>query len=156
MGERPSDGSLIDYALAGAFLDRYRRAWEESDGDLIVSLFTEDAEYHEDPFEPPLVGHNALRAYWLEAAKVQAQVEVTIERHWVSGSTILAVWHAGYVRRTNGARVRLAGFMTCEIQDGRCARFREWWHHREQTPAVGEGTGWARTEQRTDRSTEGG
>ena len=97
----------------------------------------EDAEYHEDPFEPPLVGHNALRAYLLEAAEAQDQVEMTVERHWVVGPTVLAAWHAGYVRRTDRSRVRLAGFMTLEIaDDGRIARFREWWHRRE-TPAAG-------------------
>jgi hypothetical protein len=33
--------------------------------------------------------------------------------------------------------VRLAGFMTMEVvEDGRIARFREWWHRRE-TPVAG-------------------
>ncbi len=78
------------------------------------------------------MGHNALRAYLLEAAEAQEQVEATIERHWVAGSTVFAVWHASYVRRRDRARVRLAGSMTMEVAaDGRVARFREWWHRRE-------------------------
>jgi ketosteroid isomerase-like protein len=113
-------------------LERYRRAWETFDGDAWTDLFTEDVEYAEDPFEPPLAGRNALRAYLLDAAERQEQVEVTIERHWVVGSTVLAAWHAGYIRRSDRARVRLAGFMTMELaDDGRIARFREWWHRRE-------------------------
>jgi ketosteroid isomerase-like protein len=127
----------VDHAGGGELLERYARAWQTFDGDAWVSLFTEEAEYHEDPFEPPMVGHNALRAYLLEAAEAQDQVEVTVERHWVVGSTVLAAWHAAYVRRAGRARVRLAGFMTLEIaEDGRIARFREWWHRRE-TPAAG-------------------
>ena len=51
----------------GELLERYGRAWETFDGDAWVALFTEEAEYHEDPFGSPLVGHNALRAYLLEA-----------------------------------------------------------------------------------------
>ena len=122
----------IDHASAGDILDRYRRAWETFDGDAWVELFDEDVEYHEDPFEPPLVGHNAVRAYLLEASAAQDQVEVTIERHWVVGPTILAAWHASFIRRSSRARVRLAGFMTLEIaDDGRVRRFREWWHRRE-------------------------
>jgi hypothetical protein len=124
----------LDYAAGGDLLERYRRAWETFSGDAWVDLFTEEAEYHEDPFERPLVGHNALRAYLLEAAKTQQQVEMTVERHWVVGQTVLAAWHASYVRRTDAARVRLAGFMTLEIDgDGRIHRFREWWHRREGT-----------------------
>ena len=50
-----------------------------------------------DPFEPPMVGHNALRAYLLKLAESQDQVEVTMERHWAVGATVLAAWHASYV-----------------------------------------------------------
>ena len=113
-------------------LERYRRAWETFDGDAWTDLFTEDVEYAEDPFEPPMAGRNALRAYLVDAGERQEQVEVTIERHWVVCSTVLAAWHAGYIRRSDRARVRLAGFMTMELaDDGRIARFREWWHRRE-------------------------
>ena len=59
----------IDYATAGRPPEAYGQAWADFDGDAWVALFTEDAEYHEDPFEPPLVGHNALRRYLLEAAE---------------------------------------------------------------------------------------
>jgi ketosteroid isomerase-like protein len=122
----------IDYATAGDLLEAYGRAWQTFDGDAWVDLFTEDAEYYEDPFSPPLVGHNALRAYLLKAAEAQDDVDFTVERHWVSGDTVLAAWHASFVRRAAGRRVRLAGFMTLEIApDGRVARFREWTVARE-------------------------
>jgi hypothetical protein len=45
----------------------------------------------------------------------------------VSGETVLAAWHASYVERADGARIRLAGFMTWEMAaDGRIGRLREW------------------------------
>jgi len=72
----------------------------------------------------------------LEEAERQQDVEFTVERHWVAGSTVLAAWHASYVARADSARVRLAGFLTMEIgADGRIARFREWWHRRESAAA---------------------
>ena len=118
---------MIDYATAGEWLEAYGRAWQTFDGDAWVGLFTEDAEYHEDPFGTPLVGHNALRAYLLEAAASETDVEFTVERHWASGDTVLAAWHAGFVRKPSGQHVRLAGFLTAEMtSDGRASRFREW------------------------------
>lgn len=127
----------MDHASAGDLLDRYKRAWESFDGDAWTELFTADIEYHEDPFEPPLVGSNAVRAYLLEAAERQDQVEMTVERHWAAGDTVLAVWHASFVRVADRSRVRLAGFMTIDVAgDGRIRRFREWWHRRE-TPTTG-------------------
>jgi ketosteroid isomerase-like protein len=92
----------VDYAAAGDLLERYGRAWQTFDGDAWVDLFAEHAEYHEDPFEPPLVGHNAIRAYLLEASRNQDQVEFTVERHWVAAQTVLAAWHASFVRRPAG------------------------------------------------------
>jgi ketosteroid isomerase-like protein len=120
----------IDYAAAGDLLGRYGRAWETFDGDAWVDLFTDDAEYREDPFEPPLVGHNAVRAYLLKAAELQEDVSFTVERHWVVDPTVLVVWHAGYIQRSDRAQVRLAGFMTLEMRDGKIARLREWYHRR--------------------------
>ena len=122
----------LDHAAGEELLERYGRAWMAFDGDAWTDLFTEDVEYREDPFEPAIVGHNAVRAYLLEESERQQDVEFTVERHWVADPTVLAVWHASYVQRTDLARVRLAGFLTMEVaDDGRIARFREWWHRRE-------------------------
>jgi len=124
----------LDHAAASDLLERYGRAWETFDGDAWTALFTDDVEYFEDPFAEAMVGHNALRAYLLEAAERQQDVEFTVERHWVVAPTVLAAWHASHVRRSDRARVRLAGFMTMEVaDDGRIARFREWWHRQEST-----------------------
>ena len=118
---------MIDYAAAGDVLEAYGGAWEAFDGDAWVAIFSHDAEYHEDPFGEPIVGHNALRAYLLDASASERDVEFTVERHWVSGPTILAAWRSTFTRRASGRLVRIAGFMTAEIApDGRIARFREW------------------------------
>jgi ketosteroid isomerase-like protein len=118
---------VIAYAAGGELLAAYGRAWEAFDGDAWVAIFSDDAEYHNDPFGPPMVGHNALRAYLLDAAGSQRDVEFTIERHWVAGTTVLAAWHVSFVRQPTGQQVRLAGFMTMDVAgDGRIDRFREW------------------------------
>jgi ketosteroid isomerase-like protein len=119
---------MVEYAAAGELLEAYGRAWADFDGDGWVDLFSEDAEYHEDPFGTPLVGHNALRAYLLDASASQRDVEFTVERHWVSGETVLAAWHVSFVDRASGDTARKAGFLTAEVApDGRISRFREWW-----------------------------
>jgi ketosteroid isomerase-like protein len=126
---------VIDYAAAGDLLAAYGRAWETFAGDAWVAIFTDDAEYHEDPFGMPLVGHNALRAYLLDASASQRDVEFTVERHWVSGATVLAAWRATFTRRATGHLVRMAGFMTAEVApDGRIARFREWVRYGPEGP----------------------
>jgi ketosteroid isomerase-like protein len=124
------------HAAAQDLLERYGRAWESFDGDAWVDLLTDDVEYHEDPFEPPMVGRNAARAYLMEASRRQEQVEFTVERHWVVEATVLAAWHASYVARDTRERVRLRGFMTLDLDaEGRVRRLREWWHRRQSRTA---------------------
>lgn len=126
---------MTGYAEAGEWLEAYGRAWESFDGDAWVALFTDDAEYHEDPFGAPLVGHNALRAYLLDAAESQRDVEFTVEQHWVSGTTALAAWHVTFTRKATGRLVRMAGFLAAEVaSDGRVNRFREWTRYAPDTP----------------------
>jgi ketosteroid isomerase-like protein len=125
----------IDHSFAATVLERFGAAWQDFDGDAWVDLFTDDVEFREDPFEASLVGHNAIRAYLLKAAELQEQVDFTAERHWVVDPTILVAWHASYVARENGATVRLAGFMTLEMRDGRIGRLRKWVRRRDGTAA---------------------
>ncbi len=118
---------MIDYAAAADLLDAYAAALTGAAGDAWVALYTEDAEYHGDPFGAPLVGHNALRAWLLRSAETRRDFEFTVERHWVSGSSVLAAWHAAWTRRDDGGLVRVAGFLTADIAaDGRIGRYREW------------------------------
>ena len=123
----------IDHAGAQSIIERFGAAWVAFDGDSWVELFSADVEFRQDPFEPPVVGHNAVRAYLLRAAELQEQVDFTAERHWVVYPTILVAWHASYVARQDRATVRLAGFMTLEMRDGRIARLRQWVRRRDGT-----------------------
>lgn len=121
---------MTEYAAGGDLLAAYGEAWRTFDGDAWVALFAEHAEYHEDPFGAPLVGHNAIRAYLLEAATSQRDVDFTVERHWVSGETVLAAWHAAWTASEGGGRERIAGFLIAELApDGRIETFREWTTH---------------------------
>lgn len=120
------------YAQGHDLLKRLIRARTIYDGDQYTDLFTESAEVSLDPFSAPLVGHNALRAYLLEAAGAEEYFDLAIERHWVSGNTVLAAWHASWNRRTDGAKVRQAGFLSAEVGDDGCIeRLKQWTVTRE-------------------------
>lgn len=108
-------------------LARFKRAHERRDPDLAVELFREDAEYRPDPFEPALVGSNAIRESWNAMAASQKDVEFDAEGIWVSGSTVLASWHRAHTLRSTAERVRTLGFMTLELDEaGLISRLREW------------------------------
>lgn len=45
-------------------LDIYVRAWEGQDPDLIVTIFTPAATYHERVLGEPIPDREAIREYW--------------------------------------------------------------------------------------------
>jgi ketosteroid isomerase-like protein len=122
----------VTYARAHDVLEALVRARMRYDGEGFTDLFADEAEVSLDPFTPPLVGHNALRAYLLQAAEAERDYDQAIERHWVAGDFILAAWHASWTRRPDEAKVRQAGFLSAETgEDGRITRLRLWTVARE-------------------------
>lgn len=122
----------LTYAAGYDILEAFVRARARYDGDSFTGLFADEATVTLDPFAPPLAGHNALRAYLLEAAEAERHLDLAIERHWVSGDSILAAWHASWNRPADEAKVRQAGFLAADVGgDGRIVRLRLWTVTRE-------------------------
>lgn len=115
------------------WLSDYKDCWEQGDSDRLVKLFTSDAEYHEAPFEPPMVGTEAIRAYWQEGAEYgQKNVTVQFNRACVIGNRGLVHWNAKFERVPDSVKVELDGFLELDFTDsGLCRILREWWHRRE-------------------------
>ncbi len=108
-------------------LARLKQAWERRDVDGAMALFREDAEFRPDPFEPALVGELAIREWWTSVAATQAHIEFDAERIWVTGTTVLASWHAAVTTRATAQRVRQRGFLTAELDETLLvSRLREW------------------------------
>ena len=106
-------------------LTAWKRAWEARDVDAFVQLFTEDADFRPDPFDEPIVGATAIRAYWNDFAARSANTELDAERLWVQDRTVLAAWHGASTVRTTAERVRHRGFLVFDLDPaGRIARLR--------------------------------
>jgi len=122
----------ISYAEGHDLLEAFVRARVATDGDAFVALFADDAQVIVNPFATPLAGHNALRAYLLAASEAERWYDLAVERHWVSGDTVLAAWHASWTRRSDGAKVRQEGFLSAEVGgDRRIGRLKLWTVTRE-------------------------
>jgi hypothetical protein len=118
---------------------RYGKAWEAGSPEDALSLFSADAEYFETPFDPPLIGHEAIRRYWTEGAK-NAQRHVRFEARCIAfdGRTGYASWRATFERVSSGARVELDGVLSAQFDSKmRCVVFKEWWHRRETPGSSG-------------------
>lgn len=115
------------------WLDRYGNAWREGDAEVLGELFHEDAVYRETPYDEPMHGLPAIRAYWTAgAAEGQKEVRFTAEVLSTGDSEGIAHWSARFTRKHSGAEVELDGILRARFdREGRCTAFDEWWHRRE-------------------------
>ena len=123
------------------WLAAYRKAWIERDADAAAALFTEDAVYHEQPYENPFAGRSGVHDYWERVTATQENVELVYGAPVTVGNRSAVEW---WVTLTNGGvEITLAGeFMLTFDESGLCRNLREYWHFAEgtQQPPPGWGT----------------
>jgi SnoaL-like domain len=123
----------VDAGTFDGWLGAYKRAWEDRDPEAAADLFTEDATYHETPFDEPFRGRDGVFEYWSDVPRSQRDVNFSYEILATTGSRGVAHWRASFVRLPTKDPVVLDGIFLVKLDaDGRCAEFREWWHKQEE------------------------
>jgi ketosteroid isomerase-like protein len=89
---RPAQSQLRKATLIAA-LDVYQTAWEQQDSELILTIFTQDAVYHERLLQEPMRGHEEIAAYWQEkVVKGQGRISFTLVNTYIEGTVAIAEW----------------------------------------------------------------
>jgi ketosteroid isomerase-like protein len=121
----------MDRQRVDAWLDGYRRAWEQADTPAVLGLFTTDASYRSHPLRPAHTGHGGVAAYWARATADQQDVRVRFGDPIVDGDRGAVEWWARM--RAGGDPGTLAGCLLLTFAaDGRCRELRECWHMAEE------------------------
>jgi ketosteroid isomerase-like protein len=109
-------------------VETYIRAWQSQDPDLIVTIFTRAATYHERVMDEPIPDREAIRAYW-QSKVVGAQANITcrLESLYVDGDTAIAEWLAEFDDVTQGVRKRMKEIAVLEFEGHLIASLREYW-----------------------------
>lgn len=111
-----------------AVLDTYIRAWETQDPDLIVTIFTPGATYHERVMKAPIPDRDAIRRYW-ESKVVGDQANITcrLMSLYLDGDTAVAEWEAQFSDVTQGVRKRMKEIAVLEFEGHLISSLREYW-----------------------------
>jgi hypothetical protein len=129
-----SGGSVSAQELSTASLEswlaRYEQAWEQRDPAQAAALFTENAPYHEMPFDAPKAGRTGIRDYWTTVTADQRNVDFKSQVVAVNGQTGVARWSASLTSAASGARIELDGVFVLKFDGNLCSELREWWHVR--------------------------
>lgn len=109
----------------------YMKAWKTQDPDLIVTIFTPEATYHERVMEDiTITGRDGIRAYW-ESKVVGAQANIIcgMEHLYLDHDTgtAIAEWVAEFDDVAQGVRKRMREIAVLEFEDGLISSLREYW-----------------------------
>jgi ketosteroid isomerase-like protein len=109
-------------------LDVYIRAWETQDPDLIVTIFTESATYHQRVLEAPIPNRDAIRRYWeTKVVEAQANIKCELLNVYLDGNTAIAEWEAEFDDVVQGVRKRMREIAVLDFDGRKIAALREYW-----------------------------
>src|ERR687898_370335 len=109
-------------------VDVYIRAWVEQDQDLIGTVFTDTATYHERVLEAPIRDRAGIKAYW-QAKVVEAQSNIKCEllNLYLDGDTAIAEWETEFDDLPNRVRKRMREVAILVFEGTLIASLREYW-----------------------------
>ena len=113
-------------------VDTYLRAWMDQDPDLIVTIFTDDAIYHERVLGEPIRTSAGIRDYWqTKVVEQQANIQAELLNLYLAENadtiTAIAEWEAQFDDLVKGIRKRMREVAILEFDGDRIARLREYW-----------------------------
>jgi ketosteroid isomerase-like protein len=127
MTEPPATGDRTRY---DTMMSRFAEGWQREDGDSIVELFSEDGAFIPGPFEPPLKGREAIRGYWQDLPREQAEVAFRYGEIFVAGPWFATEFKCTFRRRRTGEAVILRGALFCETDGDLISEMRMYWERR--------------------------
>jgi len=115
---------------AREILGTYIRAWETQDPDLICTIFTPDATYHERVLKDPIPDRDAIRAYWeTKVVREQANITCALTEFYVDAErdTLIAEWEARFDDLVKGERKHMKEIAVLTFEGGLVSSLREYW-----------------------------
>ncbi len=117
-------------------VDTYIRAWVRQDPDLIVTVFTGSATYHERVLEDPIPDRDAIRRYWEEkVVRSQANIKCELLNLYLDGTTVIAEWEAEFDDLAQGVRKRMREIAVLTFEGRLISSLREYWASERIGPA---------------------
>ena len=106
----------------------YIKAWESQDPDLIVTIFTPDATYHERVLQDPIPDRESIRRYWQDkVVTAQANIKCELLSLYLDGETVIAEWEAEFDDLAEGVRKRMREIAVLVFEGRLIASLREYW-----------------------------
>lgn len=123
---------MINREVVSELLNIYKRAWENQDPELILTIFQPNAVYHERIFDQPYRGHAQIKKYWIEKVlKRQKNITFNLLSLYIDNQTAVAEWEAKFDDLDENTRKHMIEVAILEINDNKIQSLREYWASRD-------------------------
>jgi hypothetical protein len=107
----------------------YGKAWTTKNPNLILTIFTKNAKYHERAFEKPFIGHKQIKKYWEEkVVRGQSNIKFKLLKVYLVGSTAIAEWQASFHDNIKNRNLCIREIAVLELSGTKIKSLREYWH----------------------------
>ena len=111
-----------------AVVNIYLRAWVEQDADLIGTIFTDTATYHERVLEAPIRNRDGIQSYWQQkVVDSQNSIECELLNLYLEGNTAIVEWEAQFDDLAQRVRKRMREVAILVFEGQLIASLREYW-----------------------------
>jgi ketosteroid isomerase-like protein len=114
-------------AAYGALVARFGEGWQQGSADIMAEVFTPSAVFVPGPFDTPVKGLDAIRAYWRDVPQEQAEVAFRYGEIFVVGPWFATEFKCTFRRRRSGEPVVVKGALFCETAEGKISEMRMYW-----------------------------
>ncbi len=109
-------------------VDTYIRAWVEQDDDLITTIFTDTATYHERVFDEPIRHREGIQTYWrTKVVESQDRITCKLLNLYLDGNTAIVEWEAQFDDLAENVRKRMREVAILVFEGQLIASLREYW-----------------------------
>lgn len=109
-------------------LNKFGSGWEKGNEQQIADIFAPEGVFLPMPFDAPVRGRDAIRAYWKNTPKEQAEVQFKLGEVFVAGPWFSAEFRCTFRRRRTGERLDVRGALFCETEGDLISEMRMYWH----------------------------
>lgn len=111
-----------------SLIERFGKAWESGDERAMADVFIETGTFVPMPFDSPLKGRDAIRTYWKNIPREQAEIAFRWGEIFIVGPWFATEFKCVFRRRRTGEWVDVRGALFCETDGDLLSEMRMYWH----------------------------
>jgi len=122
---------MINKKTVKQTLKTYKDAWVNQDPNKILTIFTQNAKYHERAFKKPFKGHKEIKQYWkTKVVEEQSNIKFKLLNFYIDKNTVIAEWDASFHSNIEKKRIHIKEVAILEFKGNKIKSLREYWHEK--------------------------